>query len=582
MKTTWDLSVLYKGLDDPQIERDQQAADRAIAAFAKKYRKDKRHLKNPAALEKALLEYEKLAELRAAHASYYCFFRKDLDIEDKKAEALAAKLEERGTRRGNQILFFTLELGKVPKAVQRRFLSVPALRPYRYLLKQLFDNAKYDLSEPEEKILSLKSDVSFGRWVQATDNILNKKTVDYADQQLPLPEAEARIQTLPTEERRKLYQSVRGVYESVSDIAESELNAIYTNKKIEDELRGFKAPYEATILSYQNDVQSILALADAVTKRADIARRFYEVKRKLLGVPKLMYGDRSALVGDIKTKIPFDKAASIVRDVFGNLDTMYADIFDRLLSSGQVDVYPKKGKTGGAYCASETTTPTFVLLNHVENYQSLKTLAHEMGHAVHAERSKTQRPLYRGHPISTAETASTFFETAALNRLIETLPENERLIALHDKVQDNVATVFRQIAFFNFERDLHALIRSEGYVPKEAIAELMNKHVGAYFGDAMELEKEDGYFFVVIGHIRRFFYVYSYAYGQLISSALHRKLAKDPSFIKKVDGFLSAGESKSPYDIFKSCDLDTKKPEIFLEGLKEIEKDVTELERLTK
>ncbi len=582
MKTEWDLSLLYTGLKDPRIERDQKQADQAIAAFAKKYRKDKKYLKNPEALAKALTEYEKLATLPASRASYYTSFRKELNVEDKAAEALAAILDERGTKRGNKIVFFTLELGKLPKATQKKFLASPALKPFHYWLKQLFDTAKYDLSEPEEKVLSLLGSVAYDRWVQATENILGKKTVSHNRKTLPLPEAEALVQTLPTAQRRTLYKSVRAVYESVADVAESEMNAIYTGKKVQDELRGFKAPYEATVLSYQNDPRSILALVDAVTKKASIAHRFYEVKRKLLKENKLTYADRAAHIGEIKTKVPFEKAVSIVRETFGSLDPQYADLFDRLLANGQVDVAPKKGKTGGAFCASGVTVPTYVLLNHIDNFESLKTLAHEMGHAVHAERAKTQRPLYQGHPISTAETASTFFETAALNRVIEMLPEEEQLIALHDTVQDNVATVFRQIACFRFEQALHEEIRRDGYVPKERIADLMNTHMGAYLGPAIELERADGYFFVHWGHIRRFFYVYSYAYGQLISKALHHKLEEDPRFIAKVDGFLSAGESKSPYDIFKSCGLDTKKTDIFLEGLAGIEKDVAKLERLVK
>lgn len=205
-----------------------------------------------------------------------------------------------------------------------------------------------------------------------------------------------------------------------------------------------------------------------------------------------------------------------------------------------------------------------------------------MGHAIHAERSKNQRPLYQGNPISTAETASTFFETAALHRIIEMLPAEEHIIARHDTLQDTIATVFRQIACFQFEQALHREVRESGYVPKERIAELMNAHMSAYLGPAMELERADGYFFVHWSHIRRFFYVYSYAYGQLISKALHRTLAAHPRFIEKIDGFLAAGESESPYDIFKSCGLDTKKPDIFLEGLASIEEDVIELERLVK
>jgi oligoendopeptidase F len=580
MKTEWDLALFYKDLKDPRIERDQKEADKKIAAFAAKYRKDKKHLKDPKALAKALAEYERLIGLPAGKAGYYTAFRKELNVEDKEAEALGAKLDERGAKRGNQIIFFTLEIGKLPAAMQKAYLAHPSLAPYRYWLHELFENAKHDLSEPEEKILNLLGDVSYGRWVQATENVLNKKTVTWKGKHLPLPEAEAMVQTLPTKERRELYSAVRTTYESVGDAAEAEINAVYTTKKIEDELRGFGAPYEATINGYQNEPKSILALVDAVAESASIAHRFYKTKAKLLGEKKLTYADRAAHVGTVKTKIPFAKAVEVVREVFGELDGQYALIFDRLLANGQTDVYPKRGKSGGAFCASGVNVPTMVLLNHIDNFESLKTLAHEMGHSIHAERAKEHRPLYQDHPISTAETASTFFETAALNRVIATLPAEERLVALHDKVQDNVSTVFRQIACFRFERALHEEIRKAGYVPKERIADLMNEYMGAYLGPAVLLEREDGYFFTHWSHIRRFFYVYSYAYGQLISSALHRKLARDPGFIKKVDGFFAAGESKSPYDIFKACGLDTNKPAIFKEGLAAIEADVRELERL--
>lgn len=579
-KTAWDLNQLYTSVRDPNIERDQKKTDRAVAAFAKNYRKDKKHLTSAPALALALLEYEKLLALPSVRASYYVFFRKDLDVEDKEAEALSAKLEERGIKRANQLLFFTLELGKIPKTQQKKFLTASILKPYRYWLTQVFENAKYDLSEPEEKILSLKSDVSHGRWIQATDNILNKKTVPFEGETLPLAKAQAMLQTLSTARRRALHAKIHEVYADVADIAESEINALYTDKKIEDELRGMKEPFEATIRGYQNDVPSVLALIEAVSKNTTIANRFYTLKAKLLKEKRLTYADRSASIGELATTFTFEKATEIVRTSFGALNPLYADIFDRLLHNGHVDVYPKKGKTGGAYCASTVSVPTHVLLNHIDNFESMKTLAHEMGHAIHAERSRTQRPLYQGHPISTAETASTFFEYAAMNYVIDALPKEDRIIALHNTIQDDIATVFRQVACFTFERALHEAVRKEGYVPKEHIAKLMNEHMSRYLGPVFDLKPEDGNFFVTWGHIRRFFYVYSYAYGQLISKAMHRRLEQDPQYINTVDAFLASGESKSPYEIFKECGFDTRKPAIFLEGLKSIEKDVRELEKL--
>ncbi len=580
MPTEWDLTLLYKSLTDPAIERDQRKADAAVASFAKRYRKDSRYLRNAKALADALLAYESLMSLPSAQALQYASFKKILNVADKEAEALSARLEARATKRGNQLLFFPLALGKISRAQQKAFLASPVLASYRYWLSQLFENAKYNLTEAEEKILSLKSDVSHGRWIQATSNIVNKHTVSFEGEVLPLPKAQAMVRTLPTPKRRELYGKLRAIYQDVADIAESEINAVYSNKKIEDELRGMKHPYESTVRGYQNDPKTILSLVDTVAAHNDIAHRFFKVKRTLLGEKQLVYADQAAAVGSLRTKMPFADAVKLVREVFGELDPAYADIFDRLLARGQVDVYPKKGKEGGAFCASGIGMPTFVLLNHIDDFESLKTLAHEMGHAVHAERTKTQRPIYQGHPISTAETASTFFETAALHRLIERLPKEEQIIALHDTLQDDMGSVFRQVACFRFEQDLHAEVRKEGYVPKERIAALMQKHMQAYLGPAVTVDEADGYIFTYWSHIRYFFYVYSYAYGQLISKSLYRRVVEDPAYIKKVDGFLSAGEHKSPRDIFASCGLNTVKPEVFQAGLDQIAENVARLERL--
>jgi oligoendopeptidase F len=323
-----------------------------------------------------------------------------------------------------------------------------------------------------------------------------------------------------------------------------------------------------------------LALVATVTKRFDIAQRFYKTKAKLLKEKSLTYADRTAHIGKIDKKISFNEAAAIVRTTFAKLKPRYAEIFDRLLENGQVDVYPKAGKSGGAYCSGMVGQPTLVLLNHVENAHSLLTLAHEMGHAIHTEQSKNQRPAYQGYSTVTAETASTFFERAAFEALVGTLSAKEKIIALHDKIQDDISTVFRQIACFNFEVDLHKEIRAKGLLPKEDIAALMNKHMSAYLGPAVKLESEDGYFFVSWSHVRRFFYVYSYTYGSLTSRALWERIKKDPKFIDVIDkNFLQAGGSANPETIFKNCGLDLTKPMVFLEGLKSIERDVIELEK---
>jgi oligoendopeptidase F len=189
--------------------------------------------------------------------------------------------------------------------------------------------------------------------------------------------------------------------------------------------------------------------------------------------------------------------------------------------------------------------------------------------------------LYEDHSTSTAETASTFFENLVFEDALKNVSSKQKMILLHNKITDDVSTIFRQIACFNFENELHETIRREGFLPKEKIAELMNKHMRSYLGPAVELTREDGYFFANWSHIRNFFYVYSYAFGQIISDALFERYKKDKNKIKDVIEFLSAGSSDSPENIFKKINLTVDK-KLFETGLLRIKANVDELETLWK
>ena len=284
IKTKWELDKLfYKGLGDQRLMRDATSGDKMISAFAKKLQADKRWLKDPKVLAHVLGEYEALSLTASPAPLMYPYYRKELDAQDKKAEALQNTLDERFTKRGNELIFFELELAKIPLTAQKKFLAAKELGEFHYWLTQLFETAKHNLSEAEEKILSLLSDVSGGRWVQMTENLLNTRTVLWEGSAVPLNRAQVLLTTLPTPKRRALHQTILKELKELSAMAESELNAIVTRKKILDELRGFKEPFDATIPGYENDRASVLALTAAVTKRFDIARRFYNVKTKMLG-----------------------------------------------------------------------------------------------------------------------------------------------------------------------------------------------------------------------------------------------------------------------------------------------------------
>ncbi len=579
-KTKWDLTQIYKGDYKKQIEKDLKTIKKEYLDFAKKYTKDKKHLKNPKALKKAIEEYEKLSTNPSGERPiFYYSYRKSLNSQDNEAVSEIVRLSDFFAKLSNELEFFMLEISGVPKNIQEKFLKSKDLFPFKYFLTKLFENAKHNLTLPEEKIMNLKSLPSRGMWVSGFSRLLNKQTIIFDGKEIPISEASALIPTLPTTKRRSLHNELMKSLKNISDFAESEINAIVVDKKINDELRGFKTPFEATVKSYENEPKTIKDLVEAVTKNFHIAHKFYKIKKEMLGENFLNYADRGAKIGKISAQIKLDDAINKTLNAFSRASREFGDYVIEMFENGQVDVYPQKGKSGGAFCSSSSSLPTFVLLNHVDDFRSLTTLAHEMGHAIHSKYSKKQRPIYEDYTIATAEVASTFFENLVFEEAINDLSEKEKMILLHDKINDDISTIFRQIACFNFENELHLTIRKEGFLPKERIAELMNKHMQSYLGPDFNLNEEDGYFFVNWSHIRNFFYVYSYAFGQLVSDALYENYKKDNSKIKDVIEFLSAGGSDSPENIFKKIGINPNK-KFFELGLKKIENNIKELERL--
>lgn len=581
MKTAWNFGLLYKGHDDPQIEKDIRAGEKAFAGFEKKYKGKTDYLKNEGKLLAVLTEFEEMFKnLRFAGPLRYFNFSMDLESTDPVARARSTQLSERYAKNDQRITFFELSLGKVPAALQKKFLASKKLSRFHYYLKTVFDKARHDLSEPEEKIMRLKGIPAHELWVDATQKLLGKATVEFKGKSLPLAQVSNTISDLPLPDRYELHEAFMKTLEGFSDVAESELNAIVTNKKINDELRGYKEPYDATIAGYQNERKSVLALVDAVTKNFHISQRFYALKAKLMGLDRLRYADRIAGIETEVKKVSFEDAVSTLRGIFAGVDQKYADVLDSYLEKGQIDVYPKKGKTSGAYCAGTPNLPTFVLLNFTETMDQVSTFAHEMGHAIHTELAKSQGPLYQDYSIATAEVASTLFESFAFDALFEKMSDKEKIAALHNKINDDVSTIFRQIACFNFEADMHKLIRAKGGASIDELRELMNKHMSAYLGSAVDLRAEDGNFLVAWGHLRRFFYVYSYAFGQLVSKALYANFKKDKKYLDKINAFMSAGGSDSPENIFKSVGINVTKPEFWKAGLASIEADIERLEKL--
>ncbi len=559
MQTNWNFGLLNTS------EKQLKVVEKKNLAFSAKWKDREDYLTEPKVLLEALLEFDDLQKNygTTGDLGYYWSLKEALDQSDPAIKAQNNRLEEFSVRLYNQNQFFLLKLSKVPGNIQKIFLESDLLIDFRHFLEHLFATGKFTLSDPEEKILNLKNNSAHSSWVRMTSQFLSEekiggKTLEEYISDLQLPDAKT---------RQIAGEAINEMLANNAKIAEHELNAILYDKKVNDNLRGISRPDQMRHLSDDIDSQVVDAMIEAVGSKFYLAHNFYKTKAKMLGIAKLNYWDRGAPVGKIEIQYDYEKSVKLISGVFDKLDPQFQEIFMGFVNNGQIDVYPKSGKRGGAFCAIERPTqPTYILLNHTNNLRDVLTLAHEAGHGINNELMKSQKYAVNfGSPLSTAEVASTFMEDFVL----QSLPKDKSLMM--KKLDDDISTIFRQVAAYKFEQELHERFRKKSYLAKEEIGEIFQKHMISYMGDSVEQNEGSQNWWVYWSHFRSFFYVYSYASGLLISKALQNKVKQDPKFIEKVKWFLAQGSSDSPKNLFLALGIDITDKDFWLSGISEVE-----------
>ncbi len=582
MATNWNLQKLLPNNLKTAEKKMEQDASKEVALFLKKYSKNKSYLKDPKELLTALNAFEHITHTYAGKNKIgYCYgLQSNLDEPNPEYKAKLKKIDDWWLALYNQIQFFEINLSKTEPKYQKIFLQSQLLAPFHHSLQRLFANAKYILTDPEEKILNLTAQSSHSDWVKLVSTLLSKEEANG----LPFSQIAANLSSTDKKVRDLAYLDFSGILAKHADVAEAEINAIFGRKKVSDELRGCQRPDEARLISDDMEPAVVDALLSAVSKNFPISQDYYQLKAKLFNKPKLDYQERNVPFGDIPNHFPYEQSLDLVTSVFAKLDPQFAQILETFSNQGQVDVYPKRGKHGGAFCSTQTLeTPTYILLNHANKLTDVLTLAHEAGHGINNELMRAVQPeRYFNTPLATAEVASTFFEDFVLEDLSKNLTDKQHLAILMAKLNDDISSIFRQIACYQFEQELHLEYRKQGYLSKQEISRIFQKHMSAYMGPFVDQPDSAQYFWVYWGHIRSFFYVYSYASGLLISKSLQRLVRQDKKNIQKVKTFLAAGSSKSPKEIFADLGLDITNPKFWDSGLQEIQDLLTQAQTLAK
>lgn len=580
LKTNWDLSPLFVSDKDPRIDEVEKAAREAANRFVAKWEKRRDYLSEPAALKEALEDYDHWETEHGPNSRvcYYFHLRTELEQDNPLLHARFNKAKEVAVKIQNDIQFFTLRLAKIPVKTQTLFLNDPNLVDFKHFLEQLFAEGKYTLSEPEEKILNLYHETSYSNWTKMTETLIAKETFEKHS----FWEMIATLNSPEQKTRDWAFQAVNQILAKHVDVAEAEINSVLAHKKTGDELRGTSRPDELRHLSDDISSETVDAMTNAVASRFDLPRRYYELKAKLFNKTSLKYYEKSVPYGELQGRFSYEKAVDLVDKVLAELDHELLEIFRGFVGNGQIDAYPKAGRAGGAFCSNmRRADPTYILLNHTDQLKDVMTLAHEVGHGLNNELIKLkQREIYYETPVSTAEVASTFVEDFVLEEIGKHGNTEDKLKLIMAKLDDEVATIFRQVAAYRFEHELHKNFREKGYLAKEEIGDLFLKHMADYTGQAMEFPAGTENWWIYWSHFRYYFYVYSYASGLLISKALQRMVRTQPEKIKLVKEFLASGSSASPAQIFAKQGLDITKPEIWLGGLAEFESLLSEAEKL--
>jgi oligoendopeptidase F len=576
---SWDLDPLVDGRGDAGVTELLDDAERRAEQLTE-YRGRIGSL-DASELARLMELLAGITEL-VGRAGSYAVLRFSVDTTDPTRGALLAQVEERSTAISNDLLFIELEWAALPDERVAAVIDDPALSFCRHHLRSVRRYRPHLLSEPEERVLADKGVTGRGAWSRLFSEQTSAITADFDDGPVALEEALSRLQS-PDRDVRQV--AAEAVTEALSPGLRTRgfiFNTLLADKASDDRLRHFPDWLASRNLDNEASDDSVRALVDAVTGRYDIPQRWYTLKAQLLGLPRLADYDRAASIAPEDTAFGWSEARELVLDAYGSFSSELADIARRFFDESWIDAPVRPGKRPGAFCAY--TVPSlhpYVLLNWTGRRRDVLTLAHELGHGLHAYLARGQGVFHQSTPLTLAETASVFGETVTFGRLLdETTDPPARLALLAESLEGQIATVFRQIAMNRFEDRVHRERRDEGELSVDRFGDHWIDTQTDMLGDAVELTPGYRTWWSYIPHfIGTPGYVYAYAYGQLLALSVYRQYEQQgAAFVPAYLELLARGGSAPPEELGRIVGVDLADPEFWTGGLTIVEEQLTAAE----
>ncbi len=583
----WRLDDLYSGRDDAKIEADMakaKAANDALAALEGRFLASRT---NARVLGELLVNGIGLYE-RATNGLWgvgaYAGLAASTARDDPAWAKFEADLRATSSQIAAETLFFTLELNQLDdNEIEAAFRAHPPAARWRPWIRRVRLSRPHELSPDLERMLIDRSP-AVANWSRLSDETLAKLTAKVGKESLTLSETLNRLSDPDGARRKQAAQGLTKALEQRASTLALCLNTLAFEKQVEDRWRKYPSPAASRHIANEVHADAVAALEAAVVESYErVSHRYYRLKAKAMGQPYLDQWDRNA---PLDTAAPrtysWDQAKGMVLESFAALAPKFADTAQTFFTHPWIDARPRPGKQSGAYSHPVTAERhPYVFMNYMGERRDVLTLAHELGHAVHQTLCSPLGTLLADTPLTLAETASIFGEGLVFERLLANASAAERKGLLAGQIEDGINTVVRQIAFHRFETRFHAA-RLAGEVSAQEIGALWLEVMGESLGPAVKLNRGYEHYWAYVSHfVHAPFYVYAYAFGDLLVRGLMEKRREDPAaFAPLYEDLLAAGGTRTYVEALAPFGLNPREKAFWAAGMKQLERLVDAFEAL--
>lgn len=578
----WSLNELYTSFDSKEYKDDLEELDSLIVEFGKWADDNLSSTDNP--VEKMEKYIELFKEIRSIFTKLFAFASLTTAVEARNEIALQyynklnVTLSDL-TKPNVQFQSFIKNIDNLDELIN----SSKLLKEHQFYLQQIQDQTKYMLSEEEEVLISKMSNTGSSAWTNlqnmVSSTLLVDINIDGEDKQLPLPAARNLAFDKDPAKRKAGYEAELKAYKRIEESSAAALNGIKGEVITIAEMRGFNSPLEETLVTSRMDEETLNAMLTAMKEFLPVFHKYYRKKAELLGYKNgLPFYEMFAPMGEVNMTFTYEEAMKYIINNFRTFSDKLADFVQNAYDKNWLDIEPREGKRGGAFCSNlHSIKESRILSNFNGGFSNMTTLAHELGHGYHGFNLKDESILNSLYPMPIAETASIFCETIVVNAALKEASDAEALSILESSISDAGQVIVDIYSRFLFETELFERRKTHALSVNE-LKEIMMEAQKQAYGDGLDHSILHPYMWANKPHYytaERNFYNFPYAFGLLFSKGLYAEyLNRGEAFVKEYDDLLNATGKNNIKDVALRMNIDVSNPEFFRNSLRLIEKDI--------